>query len=135
MNRNNPNTKEILDAIKNMMSEDPAQNDQQLPKDVIELTNPVNEVKDFRDDKIDILELTDPINYNENVAAEEEKFNKDQITESLISNVNLKKAVRDAINSMPSSKLNKIINEELTKIIQEKLKSSKITISSENKNN
>tara|TARA_Y100000816_G_C26035746_1_gene542325 strand:+ start:366 stop:773 length:408 start_codon:yes stop_codon:yes gene_type:complete len=135
MNRKNPNTKEILDAIKNMMSEDPAQNDQQLPKDVIELTNPVNEVKDFRDDKIDILELTDPIDYNENVAAEEEKFNKDQITESLISDVNLKKAVRDAINSMPSSKLNKIINEELTKIIQEKLKSSKITISSENKNN
>ena len=135
MNRNNPNTKEILDAIKNMMSEDPAQNDQQLPKDVIELTNPVNEVKDFQDDKIDILELTDPINYDENVVAEEEKFNKDQTTESLISDVNLKKAVRDAINSMPSSKLNKIINEELTKIIQEKLKSSKITISSENKNN
>ena len=135
MNRNNPNTKEILDAIKNMMSEDPAQNDQQLPKDVIELTNPVNEVKDFQEDKIDILELTDPINYDENVVAEEEKFNKDQTTESLISDVNLKKAVRDAINSMPSSKLNKIINEELTKIIQEKLKSSKITISSENKNN
>ena len=38
MNKNSPNTEEILDAIKNMMSETSVHHDEGLPKDVIELT-------------------------------------------------------------------------------------------------
>ena len=37
MNKNSPNTEEILDAIKNMMSEKSVRQDEGLPKDVIEL--------------------------------------------------------------------------------------------------
>ena len=44
MNKNSPNTEEILDAIKNMMSEKSVRQDEGLPKDVIELTNPIDEV-------------------------------------------------------------------------------------------
>ena len=43
MNKNSPNTEEILDAIKNMMSEKSVRQDEGLPKDVIELTNPIDE--------------------------------------------------------------------------------------------
>ena len=43
MNKNSPNTEEILDAIKNMMSEKSVHQDEGLPKDVIELTNPIDE--------------------------------------------------------------------------------------------
>ena len=62
MNKNSPNTEEILDAIKNMMSEKSAHQDEGLPKDVIELTNPIDEEIKKEDEKIDILELSDPIN-------------------------------------------------------------------------
>ena len=44
MNKNSPNTEEILDAIKNMMSEKSVHQDEGLPKDIIELTNPIDEV-------------------------------------------------------------------------------------------
>ena len=47
----------------------------------------------------------------------------------------IKQAVRDTVASLPQSKLDQIINEELTKIIQERLNSSKIIISTENKKN
>ena len=43
MNKNNPNTEEILDAIKNMMSEKSSHHDEGLPKDLIEITNPIYE--------------------------------------------------------------------------------------------
>ena len=62
MNKNSPNTEEILDAIKNMMSEKSVRQDEGLPKDVIELTNPIDEEIKKEDEKIDILELSDPIN-------------------------------------------------------------------------
>ena len=41
MNKKNPNTEEILDAIKDMMLDKSTHHNQELPKDVIELTNPV----------------------------------------------------------------------------------------------
>ena len=44
MNKNSPNTEEILEVIKNMMSEKSVHHDEGLPKDVIELTNPIDEV-------------------------------------------------------------------------------------------
>ena len=40
--------------------------------------------------------------------------------------------VRDAISSLSSSRIDEIINEELKKVIKDKLDSSKIIISSKN---
>tara|TARA_Y100000992_G_C21167107_1_gene444009 strand:+ start:490 stop:897 length:408 start_codon:yes stop_codon:yes gene_type:complete len=135
MSKNNPNTDEILDAIKNMMSENSSQNDQELPKDVIELTNPINEDDKIKDEKLDILELSNPIIDKKNTVIGEEKSKREENNENLISDEKLKEAVRHALHSLPSSKLDKIISDELTKIIQEKLNSSKIIISAENKKN
>ena len=135
MSKNNPNTDEILDAIKNMMSENSSQNDQELPKDVIELTNPINEDDKIKDEKLDILELSNPIIDKKNTVIGEEKSKREENNENLISDEKLKEAVRHALHSLPSSKLDKIISDELTKIIQEKLNSSKIIISTENKKN
>ena len=134
MNKNSPNTEEILDAIKNMMSEKSINHDEGLPKDVIELTNPIDEEVKGEDEKIDILELSNPINDKKVNNIEK---NKDK-SESILDTVNeqqIKQAVRDAVASLPQSKLDQIINEELTKIIQERLNSSKIIISTENKKN
>ena len=41
MNQNNQDTEDILDAIKSMMSNDQIKNEQKLPKDIIELTKPI----------------------------------------------------------------------------------------------
>ena len=135
MNKNSPNTEEILDAIKNMMSEKSVRQDEGLPKDVIELTNPIDEEVKKEDEKIDILELSNPINDKKIKNIEEDR---DKLNISIADTVNeeqIKRAVRDAVASLPQSKLDQIINEELTKIIQERLNSSKIIISTENKKN
>ena len=135
MNKNNPNTEEILDAIKNMMSEKSVHQDEGLPKDVIELTNPIDEEVKKEDEKIDILELSDPINDKKIKNFEEDRAKLDISTADTVNEEQIKKAVRDAVASLPQSKLDQIINEELTKIIQERLNSSKIIISTENKKN
>ena len=135
MNKNSPNTEEILDAIKNMMSEKSAHHDEGLPKDVIELTNPIDEDPKREDEKIDILELSNPIDDKKIKNIEGDKAELDQIIEDAVNEDQIKKAVRDAVASLPQSKLDQIINEELTKIIQERLNSSKIIISTEDKNN
>ena len=67
MNKKNPNTDEILDAIRNMMSENSLQQEQELPKDIIELTNPIDEKRQTDNDNIDILELINPINDTSNI--------------------------------------------------------------------
>ena len=135
MNKNSPNTEEILDAIKNMMSEKSAHHDEGLPKDVIELTNPVDEDTKREDEKIDILELSNPINDKKIENIEENKAELDISILDAVNEEQIKQAVRDAVASLPQSKLDQIINEELTKIIQERLNSSKIIISTENKKN
>ena len=135
MNKNSPNTEEILDAIKNMMSEKSVRQDEGLPKDVIELTNPIDEEAKKEDEKIDILELSNPIN-DKKIKDIEEDINKlDKSIADTVNEEQIKRAVRDAVASLPQSKLDQIINEELTKIIQERLNSSKIIISTENKKN
>ena len=133
MSKNNPSTDEILNAIKNMMLEKPAQQSQELPKDVIELTNPVDLNSNQENEKIDILELSNPINERINTSRSEEQPDIQKNIEDIIEESQIRKAVRETINSLPSSKLDEIINDELTKIIQEKLNSSKIIISTENK--
>ena len=135
MNKNSPNTEEILDAIKNMMSEKSVNHDERLPKDVIELTNPIDEVAKREDEKVDILELSNPINDNKIKNIEDDKAELDKTIDDTVNEEQIKQAVRDAVASLPQSKLDKIINEELTKIIQERLNSSKIIISTENKKN
>ncbi len=135
MNKNSSNTEEILDAIKNMMSEKSVRQDEGLPKDVIELTNPIDEEVKKEDEKIDILELSDPINDKKIKNFEEERSKLDISIADTVNEEQIKKAVRDAVASLPQSKLDQIINEELTKIIQERLNSSKIIISTENKKN
>ena len=135
MNKNSPNTEEILDAIKNMMSEKSLRQDEGLPKDVIELTNPIDEEVKKGDEKIDILELSNPINDNKINNIEEHKAELGTSITDTVNEEQIKKAVRDAVASLPQSKLDQIINEELTKIIQERLNSSKIIIRTENKKN
>ena len=135
MNKNNPNTEEILDAIKNMMSEKSVHQDEGLPKDVIDLTNPIDEVAKKEDEKIDILELSNPINDKKIKNIEDDNAKLDKSIEDTVNEEQIKQAVRDAVSSLPQSKLDQIINEELVKIIQERLNSSKIIISTENKKN
>ena len=135
MNKNSPNTEEILDAIKNMMSEKSVRQDEGLPKDVIELTNPIDEEVKKEDEKIDILELSDPINDKKIKNIDEDRAKLDISIADTVNEERIKQAVRDAVASLPQSKLDQIINEELTKIIQERLNSSKIIISTENKKN
>ena len=135
MNKNSPNTEEILDAIKNMMSEKSVRQNEGLPKDVIELTNPIDKEVKKEDEKIDILELSDPINDKKIKNFEEDKSKLDISIADTVNEEQIKRAVRDAVASLPQSKLDQIINEELTKIIQERLNSSKIIISTENKKN
>ena len=135
MNKNSPNTEEILDAIKNMMSEKSVRQDEGLPKDIIELTNPNDEVAKREDEKVDILELSNPINDKKITNIEEDRAKLDISIADTVNEEQIKRAVRDAVASLPQSKLDQIINEELTKIIQERLNSSKIIISTENKKN
>ena len=135
MNKNSPNTEEILDAIKNMMSEKSVRQDEGLPKDVIELTNPIDEEVKKEDEKIDILELSNPINDKKIKNIEKDRAKLDVSIADTVNEEQIKRAVRDAVASLPQSKLDQIINEELTKIIQERLNSSKIIISTENKKN
>ena len=135
MNKNSPNTEEILDAIKNMMSEKSVRQDEGLPKDVIELTNPIDEEVKKEDEKIDILELSNPINDKKITNIEEDRDKLDISIADTVNEEQIKRAVRHAVASLPQSKLDQIINEELTKIIQERLNSSKIIISTENKKN
>ncbi len=126
MNKNSPNTEEILDAIKNMMSEKSVRQDEGLPKDVIELTNPIDEEVKKEDEKIDILELSNPINDKKIKNIEEDRAKLDISVADTVNDEQIKRAVRDAVASLPQSKLDQIINEELTKIIQERLNSSKM---------
>ena len=66
---------------------------------------------------------------------EEDRAKLDISIADTVNEEQIKRAVRDAVASLPQSKLDQIINEELTKIIQERLNSSKIIISTENKKN
>ena len=135
MSENSPNTEEILDAIKNMMSEKSVHHDEGLPKDVIELTNPIDEESKREDDKIGILELSNPINDKKIKDIEEDRAELGTSIANQVNEKQIKQAVRDAVASLPQSKLDQMINEELTKIIQERLNSSKIIISTDNKKN
>ena len=125
MNQKNKDTDDILDAIKLMMSSGKLNSDQNLPKDVIELTKPIDE-KQINESESSILELTELVideAPDETVTAEANEL---QISEGQIRNV-----VRSTIDSLPEDIINNIINEELKRVVLDRLSSAKISISSQ----
>ena len=125
MNQSNKDTDDILDAIKSMMSNDQLNNEQRLPKDIIELTKPIDE-KQINESESSILELTELVvdeAPDELVTAEANEL---QISEGQIRNV-----VRSTIDSLPEETINNIINEELKRVVLDRLSSAKISISSQ----
>ena len=66
MTDKNKDTEQILDAIKEMMSENTRNEDPDLPKDLLDLTNPVESEDDTKTEGLDILELSNPISENVN---------------------------------------------------------------------
>ena len=125
MNQSNQDTEDILNAIKSMMSNDQRDVEQSLPKDIIELTKPLDE-KQNSDNKTNILELTELVvdeASDEKVTSEAKDL---KISEDQIRNV-----VRDTIESLPEEAINNIINEELKRVVLDRLSSAKISISSQ----
>ena len=125
MNQSNKDTDDILDAIKSMMSNDQLNNEQRLPKDIIELTKPIDE-KQINESETSVLELTELVaneTPDETVTAEAQDL---KISEDQIRNV-----VRSTIDSLPEETIGNIINEELKRVVLERLSSVKISISSQ----
>ena len=125
MNQSNKDTEDILDAIKLMMSNEKLNSEQKLPKDVIELTKPIDE-KQINESEPSILELTELVideAPDETMTAEANEL---QISEGQIRNV-----VRSTIDSLPEETINNIINEELKRVVLDRLSSAKISISSQ----
>ena len=125
MNQSNKDTQDILDAIKSMMGNDQLNREQSLPKDVIELTNPIAEKK-IHESETSTLELTELVAdemSDEKVASEAKdlKISKDQI----------RNVVRNTIETLPEETIDNIINEELKRVVLERLSSAKISISSQ----
>ena len=125
MNQSNKDTDDILDAIKSMMSDDQLNSEQNLPKDIIELTKPIDE-KEVSESNTGILELTelavDDVP-NETITSEVKDI---QISEDQIRNV-----VKNAIEALPKETIDNIINEELKRVVLDRLGSAKISISSQ----
>ncbi len=132
MNNKHQNTDEILSAIRDMMSGDEADNEQSLPKDVLELTQPAESKKNSINQE-DLLELTKlvhdkgPIVHLENI---ENKNNTSLNTEE----DEIRALVRESIKNYSSEKIDLIIKQEMKKIIEEKSSKAQVVIDSGNTN-
>ena len=132
MSQKKADTDQILDAIKNMMS-DSATVNQELPKDVVELTAPINEEVSQSLANTDVLELTELVSDSKEVNKEEAGAQGSEIiSPNIIEDDQIRSIVRKSIESIPASKLDQIINEELTNVIQDRINNSKIVIASKN---
>ncbi|MDC3154923.1 hypothetical protein OA530_02410 [Pelagibacteraceae bacterium] len=132
MSQKKADTDQILDAIKNMMS-DSATVNQELPKDVVELTAPIDEEVSQSSANTDVLELTELVSDSKEVNKEEAGVQgSDIISPNIIEDDQIRSIVRKSIESIPASKLDQIINEELTNVIQDRINNSKIVIASKN---
>ncbi len=132
MSQKKADTDQILDAIKNMMSES-ATVDQELPKDVVELTAPINEEVSQSSANTDVLELTELVSDSSEEIKEEAGTQRSEIiSPNIIEDDQIRSIVRKSIESIPASKLDQIINEELTNVIQDRINNSKIVIASKN---
>ena len=132
MSQKKADTDQILDAIKNMMS-DSATVNQELPKDVVELTAPIDEEVSQSSANTDVLELTELVSDSKEVNKEEAGAQESEIiSPNIIEDDQIRSIVRKSIESIPASKLDQIINEELTNVIQDRINNSKIVIASKN---
>ena len=132
MSQKKADTDQILDAIKNMMS-DSATVNQELPKDVVELTAPINEEVSQSSANTDVLELTELVSDSSEEIKEEAGAQRSEIiSPNIIEDDQIRSIVRKSIESIPASKLDQIINEELTNVIQDRINNSKIVIASKN---
>tara|TARA_B100001248_G_scaffold26353_1_gene17234 strand:- start:146 stop:553 length:408 start_codon:yes stop_codon:yes gene_type:complete len=132
MSQKKADTDQILDAIKNMMS-DSATVNQELPKDVVELTAPINEEVSQSSANTDVLELTELVSDSKEVnKAGAGAQGSEIISPNIIEDDQIRSIVRKSIESIPASKLDQIINEELTNVIQDRINNSKIVIASKN---
>ena len=125
MNQSNKDTDDILDAIKSMMGNDQLNNEQSLPKDIMELTKPIDE-KETPESETSILELTELVvdevpDKKDTLEAKERQISEDQI----------RNVARNTIESLPEEIIDNIINEELKRVILDRLSSAKISISSQ----
>ena len=125
MNQSNKDTDDILDAIKLMMNSDQPKDEPSLPKDVIELTKPINE-KEAHETETSILELTELVvdevpDKKDTLEAKEMQISEDQI----------RNVARNTIESLPEEIIDNIINEEIKRVILDRLSSAKISISSQ----
>ena len=126
MNKAN-NTEDILDAIRDMMGEINAEHQNELPKDVLELTKPLEGNEKI--DDLNILELNNPINENADL-----KESIDRNIENIhIDEYKIRELVREQVKLIPSEKIDKIIREELERVISEKLMSAEINFKNKDK--
>jgi len=126
MNKTN-NTEDILAAIRDMMGEKNAEDQSELPKDVLELTKPLEE-NEIVDDS-NILELNNPINQN----ADRKETIDDKINNIPLDENKIRDLVREQVKLIPSEKIDKIIREELERVISEKLMSAEINFKNKDK--
>ena len=124
MNQSNNDTDEILNAIKTMMSNDQLNSEQRLPKDIIELTKPIDEK--IHESESSILELTELV-----VDEVPDKKATSEVKEIQISEDQIRDMVRNTIKSLPEDIIDNIINEELKRVILDRLSSAKISIRSQ----
>ncbi len=125
MSQSNKDTNDILNAIKSMMSDDQLNREQSLPKDVIELTKPIDE-KEIHERETSILELTELV-----LDGVPDKKVRLEDKEMHISEAQIRNMVRNTIESLPGETIDNIINEELKRVILDRLSSAKISISSQ----
>ena len=125
MNQSNKDTEDILDAIKSMMGNDQLNNEQSLPKDIMELTKPIDE-KETPESETSILELTELV-----VDEASDEKGTLEAQEMQISDNQIRNVVRNTIESLPEATIDNIINEELKKVVLDRLSSAKISISSQ----
>ena len=126
MNRAN-NTEDILDAIREMMGEENAKHQNELPKDVLELTKPLEESENV--DDFNILELNNPINQN----IDRKHSINDDIKNIPLDENKIRELVREQVKLMPSERIDQIIREELERVISEKLMSAEINFKNKDK--
>ena len=128
--KNNPqDTDEILSAIRDMMNDEEAKNEQSLPKDVLELTESVEQKKEpIKHDNV--LELTQLVSDDDSVVNLDNFVNEDSSTDEN----ELRATVRESIKNNASAKIDLIIKEEMKKIIEEKLSGAQVIIDSTDKN-
>ena len=132
MNNKHQNTDEILSAIRDMMSGDEADNEQPLPKDVLELTQPTEPKKNLINGE-DVLELTELVSDNDPIVdLENIDNNKNTSLETEENEIRL--LVRESIKNYSSEKIDLIIKQEMKKIIEEKLSKAQVVIDSGNTN-